>query len=70
MSRDLSPQQEKIAKLLAQGKTVDEITSEIGVSKHTIQKQMSASYQKLGLNDKGNPKTRLAIWAWKRFFGE
>lgn len=64
----LTRMQEEVAKLVGQGYFNKEIMRELGINRSTLDAHFTKIYIKMGITDSGGKKTKLAIWAWKKWF--
>lgn len=65
---DLTKMQEEVAKLVGQGKFNKEIMQELGINRSTLGQHFTRIYEKMGITDSDGKKTKLAVWAWKKWF--
>ena len=58
----LTPREEQIATLVAQGKSNTEISESLGLTRGTVKEYVNKIFHKLGLHN----RTELAMWFLKR----
>jgi len=56
----LTPREQEVLQLVAQGKTNKEIAESLTISEHTVESHVSQIYQKLDVCN----RVQAALWAW------
>ncbi|NPA06732.1 MAG: response regulator transcription factor [Chloroflexi bacterium] len=63
---DLTDQEVRVLRLIAQGYSNQEIAERLGISLNTVKTHIKHIFSKLGVSD----RTQAAVWAWRHGLGE